>query len=69
VPNTPEAVHAARLAQTPVRDDRANGADHADGASGGAMLPATLPLVLAGACSSAPPNGHALPTGTVTDDR
>jgi len=66
---TPEEVHAARLAQTPVRNDRANGADHADGASGGAMLPATLPLVLAGACSSAPPNGHALPTGTVTDDR
>jgi len=70
---TPEEVHAARLTQTPVRDDRANGVDHTNGASGGAMLPATLPatlpLVLARACLPAPPNGDAIPTGTVTDDR
>jgi len=67
---TPEEVHAARLAQTPVRDDRANHADEAvDGATLPVTLPATLPLLLAGACPPAPPNGHALPAGTVPDDR
>ncbi len=61
---TPEAVYAARIAPPP---ERADGVDH------GATLPATLPLLLGGACPPAPPNGHAnghaLPAGTVTNDR
>jgi len=75
---TPAEVIAAQMTQAQGHDDLPATADlfestasaaRAASADHGATLPATLPVLLAGACPPASHNGHTPSAGTVTNDR